>query len=338
MTQDELIELLHKHEWRDVEFKEAQRKVPRDAYETVSAFANTEGGHLVFGVRKSGRKIDIRRAFVRSGGSDVRCSDQERNGFLIDTDLLEPGEREVRNPRIVLAFRRIGLSEHAGWDLRDVFRNWQQLGHVPPLILSDRRRRSFELVLNKEALLSERQLLFQGQIGVRLTDDEARTVAFACRRQHLTLSHVKAVTGLSGPEAVAVADRFGQAGAAGTRRRPVRPGRPPAYATCASQRRRRCGSGALHRGRGSWQLHDCGVVHGWRRSRPCATAVTAWTPAGSSTSGTFVGPVPDGGSLIIANQTGHLRVRAIGTQTDGHTVGRCGAARHEREGPEASRC
>ena len=140
MTQDELIELLRKHEWRDVEFKEAQRKVPRDAYETVSAFANTEGGHLVFGVRKSGQEMeivgvldvdkvqneflstlrqpdkisvvvdvqedlhkhhesdllifyvpevhlsqkpvylngDIRRAFVRSGGSDVRCSDHER--------------------------------------------------------------------------------------------------------------------------------------------------------------------------------------------------------------------------------------------------------------------
>ena len=465
MTQDELIELLRKHEWRDVEFKEAQRKVPRDAYETVSAFANTEGGHLVFGVRKSGREMeivgvldvdkvqneflstlrqpdkisvvvdikeklhkhdesdllifyvpeahrsqkpvflngDIRRAFVRSGGSDVRCSDQERDGFLIDAaaerpdgqavdlnpdtafdpdtirwyravyearpgnrscatmsdldflaemgllvergdrrlptcaavlifgtnpalrqllprpvvdcqrfaanadtadtgdrwfdrlvldenlirtwrsliedwyeklaehpfrldpatlrrddtpsdyqafresminlimhqdysdhsrkavirhyadqtvfwnpgdafaadaDLLEPGEREVRNPRIVLAFRRIGLSEHAGWGLRDVFRNWQQLGHVPPQLLSDRRRRSFELVLKKEALLSERQLILQGQLGVRLTDDQARTFAFACRQNDVTLSQVKAVTGLSGAKATAVADQL----------------------------------------------------------------------------------------------------------------------------------
>ena len=47
MTQEELIELLNAHEWRDVEFKEAQRDVPRNAYETVSAFANTDGGHLV---------------------------------------------------------------------------------------------------------------------------------------------------------------------------------------------------------------------------------------------------------------------------------------------------
>ncbi len=59
MTRDELIELLHRHEWRDVEFKEAQRRVPRDAYETVSAFANTEGGHLVFGVRKGDHEMEI---------------------------------------------------------------------------------------------------------------------------------------------------------------------------------------------------------------------------------------------------------------------------------------
>ena len=59
MTQDELIELLNAHEWRDVEFKEAQRAVPRNAYETVSAFANTEGGHLVFGVKKSGQDMEV---------------------------------------------------------------------------------------------------------------------------------------------------------------------------------------------------------------------------------------------------------------------------------------
>ena len=465
MTQDELIELLRAHEWRDVEFKEAQRAVPRNAYETVSAFANTEGGHLVLGVRKSAQKMeivgvldvdkvqneflstlrqpdkisvvvgvneelhvhndsnllvfyvpevhrsqkpvflngDIRRAYVRSGGGDVRCSHQERDRFLIDaaaerpdggvvdlslrtafhgatiawyraiyegtqgnrscaslsdtdflaemgllveqggvrrptcaavllfgsnpafrqllprpvvdcqrfaarrdiadtgdrwfdrrvfdenlirtwrslveewyqkfaehpfrldpatmrrddtpsdyrafresmvnmivhqdysdhsrkavirryadqtvfwnpgdafavgTDLLEPGEREVRNPRIVLAFRRIGLSEHAGWGLRDVFRNWQQLGNVPPRIKNDKRGKCFELVLQEEALLSEQQLFLHGQLGVRLTDEQARTFAFAWREDHVTLSQVRVVTGLSGQDATDVANHL----------------------------------------------------------------------------------------------------------------------------------
>ena len=463
MTQDELMALLNAHEWRDLEFKEAQREVPRNAYETVSAFANTEGGHLVFGVRQSEQDVqivgvldvdkvqsdflttlrqpdkvsvmldvqealhkyrgadllifhvpearrsdkpvylngDIRRAFVRSGGSDMRCSESERNRFLMDAaadrydgqsvefnletafdvesikwyramyegrpgnrsyaslsdvgfleqmglvvegadgqlptraaillfganprfrqllprpvvdcqryhspkemadtgerwfdrlvleenlirtwraliddwysrfaehpfqvdaatlqrndrppdylafreamvnmvvhqdyaeqgrkavirhyadqtvfwnpgdafatdaDLLEPGEKDVRNPRLALAFRRIGLSENAGWGLRDVFRNWQQLGNVPPTITNDKRHKSFELALVKEALLSERQRVFQASLGVELTEAQARAFAFACRERQVTLAQIKVVTSLPLPDAVTVAN------------------------------------------------------------------------------------------------------------------------------------
>ena len=463
MTQDELTAMLRAHEWRDIEFKEARTGVPSGAYETVSAFANTEGGYIVFGVRKSGRGMeivgvssvdrvqneflttvrqsgkisvavdvreelhkyngadllvfhvpevhrsqkpvflngDIRRAFVRSGGSNVRCSDSERDRFLMDAaserydgqpvdldarkafdeetfrwyravyesrpenrsyaalsnidflnemgllterkdgplptraaillfganpafrqllprpvvdcqrfaapreaadtglrwfdrficeenlvrtwrsliddwyarfaehpfrvdpatlqrddtppdylafresminlivhqdyadhsrnaeirhyadqtvfwnpgdafaagvDLLEPGEKEARNPRIVLAFRRIGLNENAGWGLRDVFRNWQQLGHVPPRVNGDKRRKSFEIVLQKEKLLSERQLAFQQGLGARLTNEQSRALAFACRETDVTLPQIKAVSGLSMHDAAALAD------------------------------------------------------------------------------------------------------------------------------------
>ena len=464
MEKVKLIERLKGYEWTDIEFKEARRDVPRDAYETVSAFANTEGGHLVFGVRQAGEDFevvgvlsvdkvqgdfltplrqrdkissildirgelhqqgdavllvfhvpeasredkpvylngDIRRSFIRKGGSDVRCSENERNRFLVDsmaerfdgqaverapdtafdhdsirwyrttyeaqpgnrtraglsdlefldemgflveregtkipnraaillfgnnsafrqllprpvvdcqrfalaraqadtgarwmdrsvldenlirtwrslvdwygrfaerpfridpvslqrddtppdyhayresmvnllihqdysdharnpeirhyidqavfwnpgdafasvTDLLEPGEKEVRNPRIVTAFRRIGLSENAGWGLRDVFRSWQQLGNVPPRITNDKSRKRFELVLLKEELLSEEQILFQESLGVRLTDEQARAFAFICRDGEATLAQLKAVTGLPGPDTVEVAERL----------------------------------------------------------------------------------------------------------------------------------
>lgn len=465
MTQDELIELLQAHEWRDVEFKEARRAVPKDAYETVAAFANTEGGHLVFGVREAGsevepvgvldvdkvqgeflnalrqpRKIsvvvnvqeelhrvgdsdllvfyvpevpraqkpvylngDIRRAFVRSDGSDIRCSANERNRFLVDAaaerydgqpvecdpatafdedsirwyravyqakpgnrshaglsdldflaqmgllaghgdnrmptraavllfganpvlrqilprpvvdcqrysanrdaadtgerwfdrlvlednlvrtwraligdwyerfaehpfrvdpetlqrddtppdyqafresmvnlivhqdyadqsrkavirryadqtvfgnpgdalaadeDLLEPGEKEVRNPRIVFAFRHIGLGENAGWGLRDVFRNWQQLGNVPPRIGNDKRGKSFELVLENEKLMSESQQAFQQGLGVTLTEEQARVFALASREDQVTLSQMELVAGVSGAAASALAEHL----------------------------------------------------------------------------------------------------------------------------------
>ena len=465
MTQDELVDLLQAHEWRDVEFKEARRAVPRDAYETVAAFANTEGGHLVFGVRETAgavdvvgvldvdkvqgeflntlrqpRKIsvvvhvqeeihrlgdsdvlvfyipevprpqkpvylngDISRAFVRSGGSDVRCSATERNRFLVDAaterydgqpvecelatafdeesirwyrgvyeakpgnrsyaglsgvdflgqmglltghgenrmptraavllfganpvlrqilprpvvdcqrysetrdaastgerwfdrlvlednlirtwrsllgdwyerfaehpfrvdpetlqrddtppdylafresmvnllvhqdyadqsrkavirryadqtvfwnpgdafaddaDLLEPGEKEVRNPRIVFAFRHIGLGENAGWGLRDIFRNWQQLGHIPPRIGNDKRRKSFEIVLENEKLMSESQLAFQQSLGADLTQEQARVFALACLEDHITPSQIELVAGVSGAVASALAEHL----------------------------------------------------------------------------------------------------------------------------------
>ena len=464
MEKAELIERLKGYEWNDVEFKEARRAVPRNAYETVSAFANTEGGHLVFGVRQNGDEFEvvgvlavdkvqgeflttlrqpnkisvvldvkeelhrhedgnllvfyvpeanradkpvyldgnITRSFVRRGGSDVRCSVSERDRFLVDAmperfdgrvierdlesafdgnsvrwyretyerrpgnrshadlpdldfldemgllverdgrrlptraavlmfgcnaafrqllprpvvdcqrfalprdeadtgprwidrtvldenlirtwralvdwygrfaerpfridpatlqrddtppdyrayreslvnllmhqdysdqgrkaevrhyadqtvfwnpgdafasaaDLLEPGEKEVRNPHIVTAFRRIGLSENAGWGLRDIFRNWQQLGNVPPFITNNKGRKYFELVLLREELLSERQRLFQAQLGVHLSDEQARAFAFICRDGTATLSQLKAVTGLPAAETAALADRL----------------------------------------------------------------------------------------------------------------------------------
>ena len=463
MTQDELLSLLRDHEWRDIEFKEARSEVPRSAYETVSAFANTEGGHLVFGVKKDGVSFDVvgvldvdkiqgdflstlrqhdkisvildikeslhnhdgkhilvfyvpeahrsqkpvflngnsHRSFIRKGGCDVKCSNDERNRFLVDaaadrydgvpveldpgsafdsdsirwyrnsyemrpgnrsnatltdvqflgemgllverngrqmpsraaillfgnnpafrqllprpivdcqrfsqpiaeadvgerwsdrlvadenliqvwqqlftwyeklvdrpfridpatlqrddappdyrayreamvnllihqdysdhcrkpeirhytdqtvfwnpgdafavgTDLLEPGEKEVRNPRIVTAFRRIGLSENAGWGLRDVFRNWQQLGHVPPEIINDKAKKTFQISLRKEDLLSERQILFQASLGVQLSSDaQVRAVALASREEEVTISQLKAVLGLTGLKAIELAD------------------------------------------------------------------------------------------------------------------------------------
>lgn len=449
MTQDELIKLLEAHEWSNIEFKEARKEVPQNAYETVSAFANTSGGHLVFGVKKDGSNFevvgilnvdkvqndflttlcqkdkisliiaveeglhnidgsdilifyipeaarhekpvhlnrDIKRSFIRKGGADVRCCQEELNRFLSDaskerydgeplvfdmsscfdqhalswyrkvyesknearsyadkgdieflhelgliketpqglrptrasiilfgTDasfrgvlprpvadcqkygtlfdqnlagvrwddrlvldynlirswqdilawyqklintpfsvdpqtlqrqqnppdyiafreaiinllihqdysdhgrkpeikhysdrtifwnpgdafnsadsLLEPGEKEVRNPAIVTAFRRIGLSENAGWGLREVFSNWQQLGNIPPIIDNSKQRKTFQLDLVKELLLSEEQIMFQAHLGVHLPPSAARLFAYICRQKEISLSEAKAV-------------------------------------------------------------------------------------------------------------------------------------------------
>ena len=73
MDRADLIERLKGYEWNDVEFKEAQWAAPKSAYETVSAFSNTAGGWLVFGVKEKSGKFEI------LGVTDV---DKVQNEFL----------------------------------------------------------------------------------------------------------------------------------------------------------------------------------------------------------------------------------------------------------------
>ena len=79
------------------------------------------------------------------------------DAFASAEEFMEPGEREVRNPRIVAAFRRVGLSEQAGTGIGAIFSKWRQLGRVPPVVENDKTRKAFQLALLKEELLSEEQ-------------------------------------------------------------------------------------------------------------------------------------------------------------------------------------
>ena len=123
------------------------------------------------------------------------------DAFATTDELLDPTEKEVRNPAVVAAFRRIGLSEQAGTGVRAIFRNWQRLGHVPPVIVNDRARKTFDLRLLREELLSEEQRLLQAQLGVRLDEMQARLFAVACQEGSASLTDAKAVTGKTGPGA-----------------------------------------------------------------------------------------------------------------------------------------
>lgn len=130
------------------------------------------------------------------------------DAFATTDQLLEPTEKEVRNPSIVSAFRCIGLSDQAGTGMRSIFSNWQRLGHIPPVIANSKADKTFELTLLKEQLLTEEQRLFQASLGVHLSDLEAKVFAFACRQEKLTLTDAKAVTGMNGPTARTLLDRL----------------------------------------------------------------------------------------------------------------------------------
>jgi len=120
--------------------------------------------------------------------------------------LLKPGDKTVRNPLMVEAFRRVGVGERAGTGLRAIFHDWRRLGRVPPVIENDTGAYEFRLKLLSEELLSERQLLFQASLGARLTDDQVAALALLCRVPSITVTELSAalarstadVTGIMG--------------------------------------------------------------------------------------------------------------------------------------------
>lgn len=126
------------------------------------------------------------------------------SSFVTREEMFTPGDRPVRNPRIVNAFRRIGLGEQAGTGMGAIYSNWRQLKRVPPMIENDKSAHSFSLHLLTEEIVSEEQLLFQANLGVHLTEDEAALFAQVWREGQIWPLEARAVTGLSGIDTDAI--------------------------------------------------------------------------------------------------------------------------------------
>ncbi len=59
MISEQLKSIIRDGEGLTVEFKECRDQINRDVYETVCAFLNRSGGHIVLGVDDNGNIIGI---------------------------------------------------------------------------------------------------------------------------------------------------------------------------------------------------------------------------------------------------------------------------------------
>ena len=124
MTEEELRAWLKRPEGEGLEFKRAQNSVPQNVYTTVSAFANTNGGWVIFGVSDKGEITGI----------DASKIDEVQNAFL---STLNSGQK--------LNIRIEATSHHHEIDGKHVlaFRIPEAQRHEKPIYLGGHPKNSY---------------------------------------------------------------------------------------------------------------------------------------------------------------------------------------------------
>ena len=133
------------------------------------------------------------------------------DAFATEAELFDATEKEVRNPAIVKAFRRIGLSDQAGTGIRAIFRNWHELGRTPPQLKNDKARKEFELVLINKPLVTDAMRRFRQTLGTHLTPEQADALALALLLpvdEPLSLTAIRSLGISTTQQAPAVADHL----------------------------------------------------------------------------------------------------------------------------------
>ena len=59
MNSEYIKQLIVKGKGTEIEFKESRHSLPRSAYETICAFLNHKGGHILLGVKNDGNVTGI---------------------------------------------------------------------------------------------------------------------------------------------------------------------------------------------------------------------------------------------------------------------------------------
>lgn len=119
--------------------------------------------------------------------------------------LLVSGSKNVRNPSIAVGFRRLGLSEQVGFGITKIYRDWRNLGYMPPEITIDKHRRRFNLWFPRVALIGEEQQHKIDNIGIDITNAESTVYAFVLQKGSADLADIMGLTNRSSMESLDLA-------------------------------------------------------------------------------------------------------------------------------------
>ena len=72
MDMQELKSMIYQGQKVDIECKKAESNVPKTVYELYSAFANTNGGYIVQGVKGDKTKTDPKERFIIKGMENLK--------------------------------------------------------------------------------------------------------------------------------------------------------------------------------------------------------------------------------------------------------------------------
>ena len=99
MNMQELKNLIYQGEKVDIECKKAEKSVPKSAYESYSAFANTKGGYIILGVREDKTKTDPKERFIIQGIEDAPKQKEDFwntiNGNKVNINLLTDDDVKI---------------------------------------------------------------------------------------------------------------------------------------------------------------------------------------------------------------------------------------------------
>lgn len=101
MTPEKLKQIIVQKEGTQIEFKLSKESLSRSVYETICAFLNRRGGHVILGVDNNGQIVGVNPAKVQSQ-LDMLAKDMNNPQLFRPTYYLNFEQMEVDGKQIIL--------------------------------------------------------------------------------------------------------------------------------------------------------------------------------------------------------------------------------------------